>query len=274
MSSQHGFPPPADGPSNQGLFNPGFFNHSLFLRRMLAETTIAPVNWGFLNIFLLAGLLLGARVNPLWGQTNEPNARIRSIILQSRHMGAHGLGYNDRSLTELSRKLASADVPELLTLLKDRSLSVGVQFALASQCGAGIAQVREALKQHRMDFSDASDVMDLVAGFAGCPSAARAEARTAKKEIEQLQEDEQARIAEESRRKAEDDARIQANSIKMIDPVRARDLTREERVEVYQRSLKAMGLNDKGPLTPAQKQMVDRMYRTMVLGEGGAPPRQ
>ena len=60
----------------------------------------------------------------------------------------------------------------------------------------------------------------------------------------------------------------------MIDPVRAKDLTHEERVEVYQRSLKAMGLNEKGPLTPAQKQMVDRMYKTMVLGEGGAPPRQ
>jgi hypothetical protein len=213
-------------------------------------------------------------VNPLWGQTNEPSARVRSIILQSRHMGAHGLGYNDRSLTELSRKLAPSDVPEILSLLKDRSLSVGIQFALASQCSAGIAPVREAVKQHQMDFLDASDVMDLVVGFSGCPSAAKAEARTAKKQVEQLQEDEQARIAEESRRKAEDDARIQANSIRMIDPVRAKDLTHEERVEVYQRSLKAMGLNEKGPLTPAQKQMVDRMYKTMVLGEGGAPPRQ
>jgi len=189
-------------------------------------------------------------------------------------MGAHGLGYSDRSLTELSKKLTPADVPEVLTLLKDRTLSVGVQFALASQCGASIAPVREAVKQHQMDFTDASDVMYLVASSAGCPSAAKTEARTAKTEIDQLQADDQARIAEESRRKAEDDARIQANSIKMIDPVRAKDLTHEERVEVYQRSLKAMGLNEKGPLTPAQKQMVDRMYKTMVLGEGGAPPRQ
>ena len=241
---------------------------------MRAETTIAPVSWGFLNIFLLACLLLGARVDLLWGQANEPNARVRSTILQSRHLGAHGLGYNDRSLAELSRKLAPSDVSDILSLLKDRSLSVGVQFALASQCGASIAPVREAVKQHQMDFLDASDVMDLVVSFAGCPSAARTEARIAKKEIDQLQQDEQARIAEESRRKAEDDARIQANSIKMIDPVRAKDLTHEERVEVYQRSLKAMGLNEKGPLTPAQKQMVDRMYKTMVLGEGGAPPRQ
>ena len=103
-------------------------------------------------------------------------------------MGAHGLGYSDRSLTELSKKLTPADVPEVLTLLKDRTLSVGVQFALASQCGASIAPVREAVKQHQMDFTDASDVMDLVASFAGCPSAAKAEARTAKMEIDQLQE--------------------------------------------------------------------------------------
>lgn len=264
MSSQHGFPTPADGPSNQGLF----------LRRMLAETTIAPVNWGFLNIFLLAGLLPGPRANPLWRQTNEPNARVRSILLQSRHLGAHGLGYNDRSLSELSRKLAPADVPDLIALLKDRTVSVGVQFALASQCGASIAPVREAVKQLQMDFLDASGVMDLMAGFAGCTPAAKADARTAQKEIDQLRDDEQARITEESRRKAEDEARIQANSIKMIDPVRAKELTREERVEVYQRSLKAMGLNEKGSLTPAEKQMVDRMYRTMVLGEGGAPPHQ
>jgi hypothetical protein len=35
-----------------------------------------------------------------------------------------------------------------------------------------------------------------------------------------------------------------------------------------------MGLDENRPLTPAQKQMVERMYRTMVLGEAGSPPNQ
>jgi hypothetical protein len=59
-----------------------------------------------------------------------------------------------------------------------------------------------------------------------------------------------------------------------MDPTRAKELTREEREEVYQRSLKAMGLNEKGPLTPAQQRLVDRMYRRMVLGEASASPHQ
>jgi len=38
------------------------------------------------------------------------------------------------------------------------------------------------------------------------------------------------------------------------------------------RSLKQMGLKEDGPMTPAQKEMVQRMYRTMVLGESGKRP--
>jgi hypothetical protein len=44
------------------------------------------------------------------------------------------MGYGQRSLNELSRKLTPADIPMLISLLPDRELSVGVQFALASQC--------------------------------------------------------------------------------------------------------------------------------------------
>jgi hypothetical protein len=35
-----------------------------------------------------------------------------------------------------------------------------------------------------------------------------------------------------------------------------------------------MGLDENGPLTPQQKDMLDRMYRTMVLGESGKPSSQ
>ena len=58
----------------------------------------------------------------------------------------------------------------------------------------------------------------------------------------------------------------------MLDPERAKDLTRKEREEVYERSLKDMGLKGDGPMTPGQKDLVQRMYRTMVLGESGKRP--
>ena len=55
------------------------------------------------------------------------------------------MGYGERSLNELSRKLTPGDVPVLVSLLPERELSVGVQFALASQCEHTISAVREAV---------------------------------------------------------------------------------------------------------------------------------
>ena len=55
--------------------------------------------------------------------------------------------------------------------------------------------------------------------------------------------------------------------MKLLDPAQAGTLSRKEREEVYHRSVKAMGLDENGALTPQQKNMLDRMYRTMVLGE-------
>ena len=72
--------------------------------------------------------------------------------------------------------------------------------------------------------------------------------------------------------KAAEDARIQRNALKMLDSEQAKNLTLKEREEVYRRSLKQMGLKEHGPMTPAQKDMVRRMYRTMVLGESGERP--
>jgi hypothetical protein len=33
-----------------------------------------------------------------------------------------------------------------------------------------------------------------------------------------------------------------------------------------------MGLKEDGPMTPEQRKLVDRMYRSMVLGEVQTPP--
>jgi hypothetical protein len=87
-------------------------------------------------------------------------------------------------------------------------------------------------------------------------------------ELDKVGQEDQARIAAEAKRKAENDAHIQQNGLKWIDPNRAKELTGQEREE------ETLGLNENGPLTPAQKQMVERMYRTMVLGEFGPSPPQ
>jgi hypothetical protein len=84
----------------------------------------------------------------------------------------------------------------------------------------------------------------------------------------------QAKATAEAKQKAENDARIQRNGLKITDPKQAASLTRQEREEVYHRSLKAMGLDENSPLTPQQRDLVDRMYRTMVLGEPSQPKPQ
>jgi len=39
----------------------------------------------------------------------------------------------------------------------------------------------------------------------------------------------------------------------------------DARLEVFRRSLKAMGLSEDGPMTARQEELVDTMDRTMVL---------
>jgi hypothetical protein len=224
------------------------------------------MNSRFVFVLVLGSLCLTA--NAPAGDL-ESIARVRRIILHSRHLGAHGMGYNNQSLNSLSQKLTPADIPTLIDLLADNDLPVGVQFALASQCKAAIIPVREAAAQRKISFLDAEGTMGLIEDFAVCTQETRQSASAMRSEIHSLSEAEQRRLEEEANEKAADDARIQRNGIKMMDPKQAKELTRQEREEVYRRSLKAMGLKEDGPMTPAQKDLVQRMYRTMVLGESG-----
>jgi hypothetical protein len=182
------------------------------------------------------------------------------------------MGYNNQSMNTLSQKLTPADIPTLIDFLAEKHLPVGVQFALASQCEAAIIPVREAAVQHKMSFLDAEDAMRLIEDFDACTPETHQRASTVRSELHPLGDAEQRRLRQEAKEKAEKDARIQRNTLKMMDPKQAKELTRQEREEVYRRSLKAMGLKEDGPMTPAQKDLVQRMYRTMVLGESGSRP--
>jgi hypothetical protein len=207
-------------------------------------------------------------------QTPKTVAELRVIILHTQHLGAHGMGYGERSLRELATTIQPDDVPALIDLLSDQHLRTGVTFALASQCQVSIEPIREAAIQHKMLFFEAREVMDLIAGFEACSADSREKATAMRSDLSALSDADQAKAAAEAKEKAENDARIQRNGLKITDPKQAASLTRLEREEVYHRSLKAMGLDENGPLTPQQRDLVDRMYRTMVLGEPGKPKPQ
>ena len=215
----------------------------------------------------MAALLLVAS----WGLAETPDAtRVRRIILRTGRTGAN----RSAALRELSRKLSAADIPVLVELTADREITVGAQFGLASQCQAAIEPVREAAMQKKMEFLDASDALHLVETFEGCAEDVRRRAADTRAELAEWQEKEWARQEAEYKRREEEDARIQANGLKMLDRAQAKSLTPAEREEVYHRSLKAMGIDENRPMTPAQKDLVQRMYRTMVLGESTPQPNQ
>ena len=232
---------------------------------------MALVNSQSVVIHVLASLCLAANAQSTAGDSKSVE-QVRRIILRSQHLGAHGMGYNRQSQNVFSQKLTPADVPTLISLVTDEHLHVGVQFALASQCEAAIIPVREAVIQHKMLFRDAEDVMRLVENFTVCTPETQQRASAMRSEIRLLSEVEQTRLEQEAKAKAAEEARTQRNAVKMMDPKQAKELTRQEREEVYRRSVKLMGLKEDGPLTPAQKDLIQRMYRTMVLGESGDRP--
>ena len=231
-----------------------------------------------MKIGIAAVVALMITVNPsAFGQKSE--ARLRQIILSTRHLGAHGMGYNTQSLRQLSKRLTPADIPVLMNLASgDSDMRVGAQFGLASQCGPSLSAVREAVHSSPVNrwFLDlsAEDTLQLILDFEGCTPEVRHQASDALAELRLLRKEENERMQQESKERADDDSRIQQNSLKLLDPEQAKTLTREERLEVYRRSLAAMGLKEDGPMTPEQKKLVDRMYRSMVLGEVKTPPNQ
>jgi hypothetical protein len=203
----------------------------------------------------------------------QSSTELQKIIVHSRHLGAHGMGYNQQSLIELSQKIVTDDIPNLIALLDDTNIRVGAQFALASQCDAAIQPVREAaLQSETISALDADAVMELIADFSRCAPEIQARARATRIEIDAFDKNRRAAKAQELQQKAAEDARIQKNALKINDPAQRKTLTRSEREEAFRRSIKAAGLEN--PQSPEQKALVERMYRTMVLDEPSASKKQ
>lgn len=193
---------------------------------------------------------------------------VRAVLSVSQSMGPHGLGYNSSSLWKMSHLLSPKDIPILLSLHANNVRRTGVKFALASQCKAGLDGVLEAVEKKTFSFSDAEDTLHLIVGFNQCDSQTRQLAQEANQKLKLIREEEYKKVMRESeRRKSEkkrtDDERIQANAIMSLTTEAKSSLTKEEREEVFKRSIRAAGLD--GPRTPEQEEFVRRMYNGMVL---------
>src|SRR5262245_11953530 len=149
---------------------------------------------------LLVLIVLGSYCLTAYAQArqdeNEATERVRRAILNSRHLGAHGLGYNEQSMEALSRKLTPSDIPVLVKLLEDRDLRVGAQFALASQCEAAILPVRDAAVDHKMSFLDADDTISLIERFSRCSPETHQKATAMRSEIHTLGEIDERKTSE------------------------------------------------------------------------------
>ena len=173
--------------------------------------------------------------------------RIRAAVLGSRQMGAHGPGYSERSLRELSRKLKPADMPALIALLddKNRSAVVGARFGLASQCGGAIEPVYARAAGDGVgarQYEDAREVYALVAGYAQCTASERARATEKSAMIDKVEREHNARRAQELKRRADEDARLQAAGMKMLDPAQRASVSREDCLAVVERNRAASGI--------------------------------
>src|SRR5260370_2465869 len=163
-------------------------------------------------ILALAGFCVAANAQSPAGHA-ESVERVRRVILESQHLGAHGMGYDDQSLNTLSQKLTPADISVLIDLLRDKDLRIGIQFGLASQCEAALFALRDAALDHRMPFFDAEDTMRLVESFAGCTAKAKQGAAAMRSEIHSLIEADHRRIMQQSKYNAPADPLTHRNPL-------------------------------------------------------------
>lgn len=172
---------------------------------------------------------------------------IRQIILGSRHLGAHGLGYNTQSQAELAKQLSPAAIPTLLNLLvHDRETQVGAIFGLASQCGAAIMPILDAAQRHTVpsiNLSDLRDALTLMERAEVCSTSDQQRAGEAIKTLDRIIEDENAR-----RRRGVDEQRarqteITRHGILMLDPEGRQSVSANDCLAVVSESVRAAGID-------------------------------
>jgi len=178
--------------------------------------------------------------------TSTDRDAIRKILLERRHLGAHGLGYNAQSQAELAKELSPAAVPMLLDLLvHDHETRVGAIFGLASQCGAAIRPILDATQRHT-DPSILRDLHDALAQMERaevCSTSDQQRAEEAITALDRIIEDENARrrraVEEQKARQAE----VTKHGLLMLDPRGRQSVSPNDCLVVVWESVKAAGID-------------------------------
>jgi len=198
-----------------------------------------------MGLFVLATVQLSP--TPSTAETSTDRDGIRKILLESRHLGAHGLGYNAQSQEELAKQLSPAAVPTLLDLLvHDKETRVGAIFGLASQCGAVIVPILDAAQAHTVPYMNLGDLRDALAQIERSEVCSTSDQRRAGEAIRALD-----RIIEEEnvkRRKAMDEQKarqkeIGRHGLLMLDPEGRQFVSANECLAVVWESVRAAGID-------------------------------
>lgn len=123
------------------------------------------------------------------GRSKWSLQKLKLQVQSTGTIGAHaGWAYNKYSFEKMASSLSSDDVPGLLELFcTEEGSTVGVQFALASQCRAGLdgvlASVRDkTFHKHGASFVDtfaAEEIIKHISTFDRCDAATKEAAKQA-----------------------------------------------------------------------------------------------
>jgi hypothetical protein len=194
---------------------------------------------GMAVLLMAFAQLLPSRVEA--GASTERDA-IRKILLGSRHLGAHGLGYNAQSQAELAKQLSPAAVPTLLTLLvHDQETSTGAIFGLASQCGAAIMPILDAAQRRTIPYI--RDALTQMEHAAVCSPSDQQRAVEARMELDRIIEDENERrrrvVDEQHARRRE----VTTHGLMLLDPDATRSVSANDCLAIVVESARAGGID-------------------------------
>ena len=192
-------------------------------------------------------LMAFAQLLPSWveaGAVTERDA-IRKILLGSRHLGAHGLGYNAQSQAELAMQLSPAAVPALLNLLvHDQETRTGAIFGLASQCGAAIMPILDAAQRRTIPYINLSDLRDALTQMEHadvCSLSDQQRAAEAIMELDRIVDDENTRrrraVDEQNARQGE----VTRRGLMMLDPEGRQSVSANDCLAIVLESARAGG---------------------------------
>lgn len=195
----------------------------------------------------------------------KDRAEVERIIQKSKSMGPRGWGFTQKSLEELSEKLISLDAPMAVSLLYDGDNQTGASFAVAALCSSGAIALGIRINSDNPPPLDrARDSLNLMQTFPKCTAETRAQAQALMLDIDAAAQ----RQTEKSIQKQKDnDAALQRHNemqMKLLTPEGRKSLTAEEKQEIFDSNVKALGLD--GTRNADQERMYQMMKKS-TLGE-------